>query len=68
MTDNIDTAAFDAAHLAAPEADPEHLRIAIDRYLEVLHIHVKHNHVDKVLTKEDADALFSRQNDETVEF
>ena len=64
---DIDAEAFHAAHLAAPDLDPEKLRAAIVRYLDLLHIHVSRVHVDRVLTQDEADKLFLRSDDVTME-
>ena len=49
-TDAVDADAFYAAHEAAPELDPDRLRIAIDAYLAHFRIHVSRVHAERELT------------------
>ncbi|MGI3902465.1 MAG: hypothetical protein ACRYGP_16945 [Janthinobacterium lividum] len=56
--DTLDNSAFHAAHLAAPELDPERLRLAIDAYLADLHVTVTRITDGRALTLAEAENAF----------
>ena len=56
--DTLDARAFHAAHLAAPELDPERLRVAIDAYMAELHITVTRIADGRALTPAEAEVAF----------
>lgn len=60
-----DADAFATAHEAAPDLDPEKLRVAIDSYLACLHIHVTRSHAERELTP---DEVLDAFRPKTVEF
>ena len=54
--DTLDAHAFAAAHEAAPELDPERLRLAVDAYMDDLHIRVRRVIEARALTQAEAEA------------
>lgn len=56
--DTLDDAAFHAARRAAPELDPDRLRLAIDAYLADLHVTVRRIADGRALTSAEAEAAF----------
>ena len=56
--DTLDNSAFHAAHLAAPELEPDRLRIAIDAYLADAGITLRQIRNGRALTPEEAEDAF----------
>ena len=65
MPTDPDAEAFFAAHEAVPSLDPEALRLAIDVYMERLHLHVSRTHEKRDLTPDEVLKAFEPR---TVEF
>lgn len=65
MITDLDADAFFAAHEAAPDLDPELLRMAIDVYLGRMHLHVRRIHDERDLTPAEVLGAFAPR---TVEF
>ena len=56
--DHLDNSAFHAAHLAAPELDPNRLRLAIDAYLADAGLTLRQIRDGAALSPAEADAAF----------
>ena len=65
MSDDLDAKAFVEARRAAPELNPDRLRLALDRYLDTLHIHISRAHEERPATP---DELLNAFQSRTVEF
>ncbi len=59
MPDTLDNAAFYAACEAAPDVDPEKVRLAVDAYLAELHVTVNRIVDGRRLTADEAEAAFA---------
>jgi hypothetical protein len=58
MTSHLDSSAFHAAHLAAPELPPDRLRLAIDAYLADAGVTLRQIRDGAALSPAEADTAF----------